>query len=76
MHLLRLKHKTKNPLSKIEAFKEIIHTRGLNSEEIITKEAQRPNRTTIDYSQLENQQLVQLTTTLKQQTLKEIDETA
>jgi len=55
--------------------KEIIRAWGLNPEEILTKDAlTRPNRTIIDNSQLENQQLVQLTTALKQQMLKEIRE--
>jgi hypothetical protein len=65
--------KPKTRLSKIDALKEIIRAWGLNPEEILTKDAlTRPNRTIIDNSQLENQQLVQLTTALKQQMLKEI----
>ncbi|MEM2099715.1 MAG: hypothetical protein QXU99_08290 [Candidatus Bathyarchaeia archaeon] len=67
--------KPKTRLSKIDALKEIIRAWGLNPEEILTKDAlTRPNRTIIDNSQLENQQLVQLTTALKQQMLKEIHE--
>jgi len=65
----------KTRLSKIDALKEIIRAWGLNPEEILTRDAlTRPNRTIIDNSQLENQQLVQLTTALKQQMLKEISE--
>jgi hypothetical protein len=47
----------------------------LNPEEILTKDAlTRPNRTIIDNSQLENQQLAQLTTALRQQMLKDLRE--
>jgi hypothetical protein len=67
--------KPKTRLSKIDALKEIIRAWGLNPEEILTKDAlTRPNRTVIDNSQVENHQLTQLTTALKQQMLKEIQE--
>jgi hypothetical protein len=62
-------------VSKIDALKEIIRAWGLNPEEILTRDAlTRPNRTVIDNSQLENHQLTQLTTALRQQMLKEIRE--
>jgi hypothetical protein len=47
----------------------------LNPEEILTRDAMRePNRTVIDRSEIENHQLNQLTSELKQQMLKEIRE--
>jgi len=67
--------KPKTRVSKIDALKEIIRAWGLNPEEILTRDAlTRPNRTVIDNSQLENHQLAQLTTALRQQMLKEIRE--
>jgi DNA repair ATPase RecN len=60
---------------KIDALKEIIRAWGLNPEEILTREAlMKPHMTIIDQNQLENQQLSQLTTALRQQMLKEIRE--
>jgi len=60
---------------KIEALKEIIRAWGLNPEEILTREAlMKPHMIIIDQNQLENQQLSQLTTALRQQMLKEIRE--
>jgi hypothetical protein len=70
---LSVKPKTK--INKIEALKEIIRAWGLNPEEILTKQAlTEPHRTVIDRNQLEQSQLHQLTTALKQQMLKEIRE--
>jgi len=67
--------KPKTRISKIDALKEIIRAWGLNPEEILTKKAlTEPHRTVIDRSQLEQSQLQQLTTALKQQMLKEIRE--
>jgi len=67
--------KPKTRISKIDALKEIIRAWGLNPEEILTKKAlTEPHRTVIDQSQLEQGQLQQLTTALKQQMLKEIRE--
>jgi len=67
--------KPKTRISKIDALKEIIRAWGLNPEEILTKEAlTKPYATIIDQSQLEQNQLHQLTTALKQQMLKEIRE--
>jgi hypothetical protein len=67
--------KPKTRVSKIDALKEIIRAWGLNPEEILTRDAlTRPNRTVIDNSQLENHQLTQLTSALRQQMLKEIRE--
>jgi hypothetical protein len=66
----------KTRVSKIDALKEIIRAWGLNPEEILTREAlTKSNMTVIDQSQLENHQLAQLTTALRQQMLKEIRET-
>jgi len=60
--------KPRTRISKIDALKEIIRAWGLNPEEILTRDAlTRPNRTVIDNSQLENHQLTQLTTALRQQ---------
>jgi hypothetical protein len=65
----------KTQVSKLEALKEIIRAWGLNPEEILTRDAlTRPNMTIIDQNQLENHQLSQLTTALRQQMLKEIRE--
>ena len=70
---LSIRPKTK--VSKIDALKEIIRAWGLNPEEILTRDAlTRPNMTIIDQTQLQNQQLSQLTTALRQQMLKEIRE--
>ena len=67
--------KPKTRISKIDALKEIIRAWGLNPEEILTREAlSQPHRTVIGQSQLEQSQLHQLTTALKQQMLKEIRE--
>ena len=67
--------KPKTRLSKIDALKEIIRAWGLNPEEILTRDTMtQPHRTIIDNSQLENHQLTQLTTALRQQMLKEIRE--
>jgi len=66
----------KTRVSKIDALKEIIRAWGLNPEEVLTREAlSQPHRTVIDQNQLEQAQLAQLTTALKQQMLKEIRET-
>ena len=65
----------KTRISKIDALKEIIRAWGLNPDESLTREAMmQPHRTVIDQSQLENSQLAQLTTALRQQMLKEIHE--
>jgi hypothetical protein len=67
--------KPKTRISKIDALKEIIRAWGLNPEEILTREAlTQPHRTVIGQSQLEQSQLHQLTTALKQQMLKAIRE--
>ena len=67
--------KPKTRLSKIDALKEIIRAWGLNPEEILTRDALvQPHRTVMDHGQLENHQLSQLTTALRQQMLKEIRE--
>jgi hypothetical protein len=67
--------KPKTRISKIDALKEIIRAWGLNPEGILTKDAlTKPNRTIIDNSQVENQQLAQLTTALRQQMLKDLRE--
>ena len=62
-------------VSKIDAPKELIRAWGLNPEEILTREAlTKPYRTVIDKSQIEQNQIHQLTIALKQQMLKEIHE--
>ena len=67
--------KPKTRVNKLDALKEIIRAWGLNPEEFLTRDAMRePNRTVIDRSEIENQQLNQLTSELKQQMLKEICE--
>lgn len=67
--------KPKTRLSKIEALKEIIRAWGLNPEEILTKQAlTEPHRTVIDRSQIEQNQIHQLSIALKQQLLKELRE--
>ena len=73
MEGLSIKPKTR--FSKIKEPKIIIRAFGLNPEEILTREAlTQPHRTVIDRSQLEQIQLVQLTTALKEQIPKEIRE--
>jgi integrase len=68
---LSIKPKTK--MSKIDALKEIIRAWGLNPEEILTKDAlTQPHRTVIDRSQIEENQIHQLTIALKQQMLREL----
>ncbi len=70
---LSIRPKTK--VSKIDALKEIIRAWGLNPEEILTRDAlNRPNTTVIGQNELENQQLSQLTSALRQQMLKEFRE--
>lgn len=70
---LSIRPKTRT--SKIDALKEIIRAWELNPEEVLTRDAfTQPHRTVIDHSQLELNQLAQLTTALKQQILKEIRE--
>jgi alcohol dehydrogenase YqhD (iron-dependent ADH family) len=65
----------KTRVNKLDALKEIIRAWGLNPEEILTRDAMRkPHRTVIDHSEMENHQLNQLTSALKQQMLKEIRE--
>jgi len=65
----------KTRVNKLDALKEIIRAWGLNPEEILTRDAMRePHRTVIDRSEMENHQLNQLTSALKQQMLKEIRE--
>ena len=65
--------KPKTRLSKIDALKEIIRAWGLNPEEILTREAlTKPHRTILDNSQVEQNNISQLTMALKQQILKEI----
>jgi site-specific recombinase XerD len=67
--------KPKTRVNKLDALKEIIRAWGLNPEEILTRDAMRePHRTVIDRSEIENHQLNQLTSELKQQMLKEIRE--
>jgi hypothetical protein len=67
--------KPKTRIGKIDAPKEIIRAWGLNPEEVLTRDAlTRPNMTVMDNSQLENHQLAQLATALRQQMLKEIRE--
>jgi integrase len=68
--------KPKTRVSKIDALKEIIRAWGMNPEEILTKDAmKRPHRTVIDNSQVEQNQIHQLSMALKQQMIKEIRET-
>ena len=65
----------KTRVSKIDALKEIIRAWGLNPEEILTRDAlTKPHTTVIDHNQIENHQLSQLTTALRQQMLREIRE--
>jgi hypothetical protein len=66
----------KTRVNKIDALKEIMRAWGLNPEEILTRDAlTRPNITIIDQTQLQNHQLSQLTSVLREQMLKEIRET-
>ena len=66
----------KTRVTKIDALKEIMRAWGLNPEEILTRDAlTRPNMTIINQSQIENHQLTQLTTALREQMIKEIRET-
>ncbi len=63
----------KTRVSKIDALKVIIRAWGLNPEEILTRDAlTRSNVTTIGQEHLENHQISQLTTALRQQMMKEI----
>ena len=67
--------KPKTRVSKIDALKEIIRAWGMNPEEILTKNAlTQPHRTVIDRSQIENNQIHQLSIALKQQLLNELRE--
>jgi integrase len=67
--------KPKTRISKIEALKEIIRAWGMNPEEILTQQAlTEPHRTLIDRSQIEQNQIHQLSIALKQQLLKELRE--
>jgi hypothetical protein len=67
---LSIKPKTK--VTKIDALKEIIRAWGLNPEEILTRDAMREShRTIIDRSEVENHQLNQLTSALREQMPKE-----
>jgi integrase len=67
--------KPKTRISKIYALKEIIRAWGMNPEEILTKQAlTEPHRTVIDRSQIEQNQIHQLSIALKQQLLKELRE--
>jgi len=67
--------KPKTRVSKIDALKEIIRAWGMNPEEILTKNAlTQPHRTVIDRSQIENDQIHQLSIALKQQVLNELRE--
>jgi hypothetical protein len=66
----------KTLLNKLDAFKEIIRAGGLNPDQVLSREAlSQPHATVIDRAQLEQVQLAQLTTALKQQMIKEIRET-
>ena len=68
---LSIRKKTR--LNKLDALKEIIRAWGLNPEEILTRDAiKEPHRTIIDHSEIENHQLNQLTSALKQQMINEI----
>lgn len=61
--------------SQIDSLNEIIRAWGLNPEEILTKEAlTKSNATIIEREQLENSQIYQLRTSLRQQMLREIRE--
>jgi hypothetical protein len=63
----------KTRVSKIDALKEIIRAWGLNPEEILTRDAMaKPHRTVIANDQVEQNQIRQLSMTLKNQMIKEI----
>ena len=67
--------KPKTRFSQIDSLKEIIRAWGLNPEEILTKDAlSKSNATIIEREQLENSQITQLRTSLRQQMLREIRE--
>jgi len=67
--------KPRTRISKIDALKEIIRAWGLNPEEILTKNAlTQPHRTVIDRSQVEQNQIHQLSIALKQHLLTELRE--
>ena len=67
--------KPKTRLNKLEALKEMIRAWGLNPEQVMSREAlAQSNTTVIDRAQLEQSQLAQLTSVLKQQMIKEIYE--
>jgi hypothetical protein len=66
----------KTRVSKIDALKEIIRAWGLNPEELLTKDAlAKGNQTCIErQEQVENNQIRQLTSALKEQMVKSIRE--
>jgi len=65
----------KTHISKIDALKEIIRAWGMNPEEILTKDAlTQPHRTVIDRSQIERNQIHQLSIALKRHLLEELRE--
>jgi integrase len=65
----------KTSISKIDALKEIIRAWGMNPEEILTKNAlTEPHRTVIDRSQIERNQIHQLSIALKRHLLEELRE--
>ncbi len=67
--------KPKTRLNKLEALKEMIRARGLNPDQVMSREGlAQSNITIIDRAQLEQNQLAQLTAVLKQQMIKEIYE--
>jgi hypothetical protein len=67
--------KPKTRLNKLEALKEMIRAWGLNPDQVMSREAlAQSNTTAIDRAQLEQSQLAQLTSVLKQQMIKEIYE--
>ena len=67
--------KPKTRLNKLEALKEMIRAWGLNPDQVMSREAlAQSNTTAIDRAQLEQTQLAQLTSVLKQQMIKEIYE--
>jgi site-specific recombinase XerD len=67
--------KPKMRINKIDALKEIIRAWGLNPEEILTKNAlAEPHRTVVDRSQIEQNQIHQLSIALKQHLLNELRE--
>lgn len=65
--------KPKTQVSKIEALKEIIRTWGMNSDEILAKEAMsRPHRAYIGPREREEEQVKALSTALKEMMRKEL----